>query len=157
MTKYVVGIGSNLGDRAHHLNEAVRRIAALDGVTLLAVSSIYETDPVGPPQPDFLNGATLLDTDKSPRDLLSSLLQIEAELGRVRREKWGPRTLDLDILWKSGDPYDDPELHVPHPQFQERAFALAPFLDVCPDQEWARLRCEQLGGIPRKIGTLSRP
>lgn len=157
MTRYVIGLGSNLGDRAATLNNAVRRIAALPNVTLLGVSSVYESKAVGPVQPDFLNGAVLVETTVTPRELLTSLLNVEADLGRVRREKWGPRTLDLDILWKDDGPYDDDALHVPHPHLRDRPFALAPLLDVCPTEDWALPRCEQLGGIPRKIGTLSRP
>ena len=99
---------------------------------MTAVSSLYETPPVGPPQPMFLNAAVALTTELDPPGLLLALLSIEQRLGRVRRERWGPRTLDLDILWNAGMRWDTPELTVPHPELRRRAFALRPLLDVAP-------------------------
>jgi 2-amino-4-hydroxy-6-hydroxymethyldihydropteridine diphosphokinase len=127
----VVGLGSNLGDRRSTLHMAVRALAELGSVTKL--SHLYESAPVGPPQPDFLNAAARLVTALSPADLLERLLEIERSAGRERRVRWGPRTLDLDILWIRGRCVVSPLLTVPHPELCRRAFALVPLLDVAPD------------------------
>lgn len=126
-----IGLGANLGDRLATLRAATGRLAALGRVD--AVSRVYETAPVGPPQPDYLNAAVLLETDRSPQELLEGLLAIERELGRVRAEKWGPRTIDLDLLWVEGVVLNGERLTVPHPHLRARAFALAPMLEVVPD------------------------
>jgi len=128
----VVGIGANLGDRLATMREAARRI---DGAApIRARSRVYETAPVGgPAQPPFLNAAVLVAFDGSALELLDSLLGIEASLGRVRTEHWGPRIIDLDVLWIRGIAVDLPGLVVPHPRLRERAFALRPLLDVAPD------------------------
>jgi 2-amino-4-hydroxy-6-hydroxymethyldihydropteridine diphosphokinase len=126
----VIGLGSNLGDRRGTLAKAAAEIRALGEVT--AVSSLYETAPVGPPQPMFLNAAVALSTRLDPPGLLAALLAIERRLGRVRRERWGPRSIDLDILWIAGVVFDAAELKVPHPELRGRAFALCPLLDVAP-------------------------
>ncbi len=128
----VIGLGANLGERRATLQGAVRRLAALGEV--VAVSSLYETDPVGgPPQPAYLNAAIRLGYEGSPAQLLSALLAIERDAGRERRERWGPRLLDLDILWIRGVVCSEPGLAVPHPSLRERAFALRPLLDVASD------------------------
>lgn len=129
----VIGFGANVGERLASLASALERLAATPDVTCLATSRVYETAPVGPPQPDFLNAAALVRTSLSPRALLTRLLAIEAELGRVRRERWGPRVIDLDLLWYEGVVVDERDLTVPHPRLCERAFALAPLLDVVTD------------------------
>ena len=126
----VVGLGSNLGDRPATLARARAELGAIG--TVKAASFLYETPPVGPPQPLFLNAAVALTTSLDPPGLLSALLAIEARLGRVRRERWGPRTIDLDVLWISGVAWGSPELRVPHPELRNRAFALRPLLDVAP-------------------------
>jgi 2-amino-4-hydroxy-6-hydroxymethyldihydropteridine diphosphokinase len=126
----VIGLGSNLGDRLATLARARVELGTLG--TLTAASSLYETAPVGPPQPMFLNAAVALTTSVSPPGLLAALLAVEQHLGRVRRERWGPRTIDLDILWIAGTTWDSPELTVPHPELRSRAFALRPLLDVAP-------------------------
>jgi 2-amino-4-hydroxy-6-hydroxymethyldihydropteridine diphosphokinase len=108
-------------------------VKALGGVAPVeAVSRVYETAPVGPAQPDFLNAAALVTTDLPPERLLDALLAIEASLGRARRERWGPRVIDLDILWIDGVAFETPRLVVPHPHLHERAFALAPMLELVP-------------------------
>jgi len=123
-----VGLGSNLGDREATLRAA---IAALPGV--VAVSELRETDPVGvTEQPAFLNGAVALETDLSPRELLETLLAVERELGRQRRERWGPRTIDLDLLVYGSETVDEPGLTVPHPRLHERRFALEPLAEIAP-------------------------
>ncbi|MGC4091466.1 MAG: 2-amino-4-hydroxy-6-hydroxymethyldihydropteridine diphosphokinase [Polyangiaceae bacterium] len=127
----VVGLGSNLGDRRATLHDAVRAQRALGSVS--ALSYLYESAPVGPPQPDFLNAALRLTTELSPAALLTALLEIERLAGRERRVRWGPRTLDLDILWINGRAVSSAELQVPHPELELRPFALLPLLDVAPD------------------------
>jgi 2-amino-4-hydroxy-6-hydroxymethyldihydropteridine diphosphokinase len=126
----VIGLGSNLGDRRATLARAVLELRSLGRVE--AASSLYETAPIGPPQPMFLNGAVQLSTRLPPPGLLAALLGIERKLGRVRRERWGPRSIDLDILWIAGVVVDTDELTVPHPELRRRAFALRPLLDVAP-------------------------
>ncbi|MGD8863344.1 MAG: 2-amino-4-hydroxy-6-hydroxymethyldihydropteridine diphosphokinase [Myxococcales bacterium] len=129
---HVVGMGANLGSRAATLRAAVARIEHLAGATLEAVAPVYESAAVGPPQPDYLNSAVRLRCAHSPPELLPLLLQVEQDFGRERRERWGARTLDLDILW-SEQPCEQPGLSVPHARLRERWFALAPLLDVAPE------------------------
>jgi 2-amino-4-hydroxy-6-hydroxymethyldihydropteridine diphosphokinase len=130
MLDAVIGLGANLGDRRATLASAARELEAFG--RLLARSSLYETEPVGPPQPRYLNAAVLLRTELGPEPLLSVLLDVEKRLGRVRRERWGPRAIDLDILWLDGTVHRSPTLVVPHPSLRERPFALRPLLDVAP-------------------------
>lgn len=127
----VLGLGSNLGDRAAKLELAVLRLA--ETANIVALSSLYETAPVGPPQPHFLNAAVRLSTSLSPAQILSWALEIERSAGRERRERWGPRTLDLDLLWIRGRWVQEAELTIPHPRLHERPFALLPLLEVAPD------------------------
>jgi 2-amino-4-hydroxy-6-hydroxymethyldihydropteridine diphosphokinase len=127
----VIGLGSNLADRRSFLVAAVHGIKRLG--RLAGLSPLYETPPLGPPQPDYLNAALRLQTALEPAELLRQLLALEQRAGRERRERWGPRTLDLDILWISGQTVDGPGLHVPHPELARRAFALLPLLDVAPE------------------------
>ena len=129
MTLAYVGVGSNLGDREATIHAA---IAALPRV--VAVSELRETDPVGvTEQPAFLNGAVAVETELSARELLETLLMIERGLGRERRERWGPRTIDLDLLLYGGETVDEPGLTVPHPHLHERRFALEPLADLDPE------------------------
>ena len=129
MTRAYVGVGSNLGDREALVRAAVE---ALPGV--VAVSALRETDPVGEvEQPRFLNGAVALETELPPRELLDLLLAVERRLGRERRERWGPRTIDLDLLLYGDETIDEPGLTVPHPRLHERRFALEPLLDLDPE------------------------
>jgi 2-amino-4-hydroxy-6-hydroxymethyldihydropteridine diphosphokinase len=130
MLDAVIGLGANLGDRRAALAAAARAIEGFGSV--LARSALYETDPVGPPQPRYLNAALLVRTELEAEPLLDVLLGIEKELGRVRRERWGPRSIDLDLLWFDGTIHRSPRLTVPHPSLRERAFALRPLLDVAP-------------------------
>ena len=148
-----LGLGANLGDR----EEALRRaVAALPDV--VAVSPLYETEPVGGPpgQPPYLNAVVQLATDRSPRELLEVANRIEAEAGRVRAERHGPRTLDIDILWVDGVTVDDPDLVVPHPRMFERRFVLAPLADLAPDlvPEGGQRRAEGAEGKVRQVGRL---
>jgi 2-amino-4-hydroxy-6-hydroxymethyldihydropteridine diphosphokinase len=132
-TRAYLGIGSNLGDRLGYLQLAVDHLAASTGVRVIAVSPVYETDPVGGPvQDDFLNAVVAVETDLAPRELLARGADAEAAARRVRDVRWGPRTLDVDVLWIDGYTSDDPVLTVPHPRLFERAFVLAPLHDLDP-------------------------
>ena len=129
MTRALLGLGSNIGDRLGHLRTAV---ASLSEVT--AVSSVYETDPVGgPEQGRFLNIVVAVETDLDPRELLGVCHRLESAAGRVRDVRWGPRTLDVDILWIDGVTVDEPDLQIPHPRIGERRFVLEPLAEVAPD------------------------
>jgi 2-amino-4-hydroxy-6-hydroxymethyldihydropteridine diphosphokinase len=125
-----LGIGSNLGDRLAHLQSAVDGLAAAAGIAVVAVSAVYETDPVGPEQPDYLNAVVAVDTTLAARALLEVGQRLEAEAHRVRGERWGPRTLDVDVLLFGDEQHDEPDLVVPHPRWREREFVLAPLADL---------------------------
>jgi 2-amino-4-hydroxy-6-hydroxymethyldihydropteridine diphosphokinase len=134
MTAVVLALGSNLGDRQDILQGAVDAIVGLPGMRVTAVSPVYETVPVGgPAQPDYLNAVVLADAARPARELLDRLHEIEAAFDRVRLVRWGPRTLDIDIIVFDSARSDDPELTLPHPRAHERAFVLAPWHDVDPD------------------------
>ena len=134
--KVVLALGSNLGDRGDTLQGGVDAIAELAEVRLIAVSPVYETVPVGgPPQPDYLNAVVLADVTIPSLDLLDRLHEIEAEFDRVRVVRWGPRTLDIDIITVAGEHSDDPDLTLPHPRAHERAFVPAPWHDIDPAAE----------------------
>ena len=122
-------MGSNLGDRRAIL---VAAVTALDDV--VAVSPVYETDPVGgPEQGSYLNIVVELETGRTARELLTGALALEAGAGRQRRVRWGPRTLDVDVLWVEGETVDEPDLRVPHPLMHERGFVMVPLADLAPD------------------------
>jgi 2-amino-4-hydroxy-6-hydroxymethyldihydropteridine diphosphokinase len=129
-----VGLGANLGEREATLRRSVELLAAEEGIDVVAVSRLRDTDPVGVvDQPRFLNGAVALETALSPRELLAALLRVERELGRVRGgARWGPRTVDLDLLAYGDEEIDEPGLHVPHPRLHERRFALEPLAELDP-------------------------
>jgi 2-amino-4-hydroxy-6-hydroxymethyldihydropteridine diphosphokinase len=134
MAKAYVGLGANLGPKEVTLLRAVDLIAAEDGIEVLELSELRETAPVGVvDQPEFLNGALALETSLAPRELLDVLLRVEQELGRVRGERWGPRTIDLDLLVYGDETVDEPGLRVPHPRLHERRFALEPLADLEPE------------------------
>jgi 2-amino-4-hydroxy-6-hydroxymethyldihydropteridine diphosphokinase len=128
---YVIGLGANLGDRLATLKSAV--LALQRHGVIQAISDLYECAPVGPPQPDYLNAAVLLDSALAPLPLLTELLAIERTHGRERRERWGPRTLDLDLLFSPSLLLDEGDLMVPHRELTKRAFALRPLLDVAAE------------------------
>jgi 2-amino-4-hydroxy-6-hydroxymethyldihydropteridine diphosphokinase len=130
----LLALGSNLGDRVAHLQGAVDGLAAADGVDVVAVSAVYETDPMGPDQPDYLNAVVAVDTTRTPRELLELGQALEAAAERVRLERWGPRTLDVDVLFVGDLVVDEPDLVVPHPGVAERPFVLAPLADVAPER-----------------------
>ena len=131
-----VGLGSNLGEREATLREALTRLGELDGVSVVAVSSFRETDPVGNvDQPRFVNSAAEIETSLGPRELLDRLLEVERSLGRdrSREERWGPRTVDLDLLLYGDETVSEAGLEIPHPRLAERAFVLAPLLELDPE------------------------
>ncbi|HET7856105.1 MAG TPA: 2-amino-4-hydroxy-6-hydroxymethyldihydropteridine diphosphokinase [Gaiellaceae bacterium] len=135
MKEAYVGIGSNLGDREQNVRRAVELLGADARIEVVALSELRETEPVGfVDQPRFLNGAAHVRTALTPRALLDRLLEIERSLGRVRTaERYGPRTIDLDLLLYGDEVVDEPGLHVPHPRLAERRFALEPLLDLEPE------------------------
>jgi 2-amino-4-hydroxy-6-hydroxymethyldihydropteridine diphosphokinase len=154
MTRALLALGSNLGDRTRYLRDAVAQLP-----DLAATSRVYETEPVGGPdeQGPYLNMVARLETDLDPRELLQVARNLEEKAERKRVVHWGPRTLDVDVLWIDGVTVDDPDLVVPHPRLFERAFVLAPLEDVAPDlvpagwrqgfeplRVWARGRLDDL-------------
>jgi 2-amino-4-hydroxy-6-hydroxymethyldihydropteridine diphosphokinase len=138
MVRSFVGLGSNLDHPREQIRRALDLLGAEAGIELIAVSSLRETDPVGyEPQPRFLNGAAELLTELSARELLERLLAIERRLGRVRGmgPRFGPRTIDLDLLLYGDEVFDEPGLVVPHPRLHERRFALEPLAELDPALE----------------------
>ncbi|MGH9120133.1 MAG: 2-amino-4-hydroxy-6-hydroxymethyldihydropteridine diphosphokinase [Acidimicrobiales bacterium] len=149
MPRAFLGLGSNLGDRHRYLKEAVDSITGV-----VAVSHLYESEPVGgPDQGLFLNLVVELDTTLTPRQLLGVCHRLETAAGRVRGERWGPRTLDVDILWIDDVDIDEPDLQIPHPRLWRRRFAVAPLREVAPDlvpDDWE----ERAEGQVRRLGPL---
>jgi len=148
-----VGLGSNLGDRRALLRSSVDGLAAAGDV--VGVSPLYETEPVGGPggQGPYLNVVVELSTGDTPRQLLERCRALEEAAGRVRTVRWGPRTLDADVLWVQGCEVDEPDLTVPHPRLWERRFVVAPLADLAPDL----VTSEQLrasGGDVVRMGNL---
>jgi 2-amino-4-hydroxy-6-hydroxymethyldihydropteridine diphosphokinase len=132
-----LGIGSNLDDRLALLQGVVDGLAAAGDVTVVAVSPVYETDPIGPDQPDYLNAVVAIDTTLSARKLLTLAQALEAAAHRVREERWGPRTLDVDVLLVGDETVQEPDLVVPHPRLHARAFVRVPLADIAPYVEAA--------------------
>lgn len=160
MTRAVIALGSNLGDREGHLAHALARLAEGPETSVIAVSTLYETAPVGGPdgQGPYLNGAALIETMLGPAALLERLLAIEAERLRERRVRWGPRTLDLDLILYEDTVSDGGTLTLPHPRAHERRFVLAPVADVAPGWRHPRLgrtMAELLADLPAEPGDLT--
>jgi 2-amino-4-hydroxy-6-hydroxymethyldihydropteridine diphosphokinase len=131
MQRSYLALGSNLGDRLAHLQRALDTLS--NETHVVAVSSVYETDPVGGPKQDaYLNAVVVIDTDLAPHALLALAQRLECDAQRVRNERWGPRTLDVDILLYDDMRIDDENLVIPHPRMWERGFVLAPLRDVAP-------------------------
>lgn len=132
-----IALGANLADRAAAIRAAIDALARHPAITLIAQSSLHDTDPLGPAdQPRYLNAAIAIDTTLPPRELLALLLSIEQSLGRDRSTqspRWGPRTIDLDLLTHDAAILDEPGLTLPHPRMHERAFVLAPLAEIAPD------------------------
>lgn len=131
-TACAIALGSNLGNSEQTIETALARLNR-DGMRLGMRSQLYKTAPVGPPQPDYINACAVFHTTLSPEQVLQVLLETEASLGRIRRERWGPRTLDLDLLFYGDRVIDTPSLTVPHPRMHERAFVLVPLAEIAPD------------------------
>jgi 2-amino-4-hydroxy-6-hydroxymethyldihydropteridine diphosphokinase len=149
-----LALGSNLGDRAGLLRAAVDGLRARADVQVVGVSPVYETDPVGgPEQGAFLNLVVEVQTEVGARGLLGVAGALEAEAERVRVERWGPRTLDVDVLWVEGDEVDEPDLQVPHPRMRVRRFVLAPLADLAPDLVTAA-EVDAAEGEVRRLGPL---
>jgi 2-amino-4-hydroxy-6-hydroxymethyldihydropteridine diphosphokinase len=129
-----VGLGANLGDRESTIRRAVRLLGETPGVDPVAVSTLRETESWGPvEQPAYLNGVVEVETELAPQALLGVLLDVERRLGRVRAERWGPRTIDLDLLIHGDAVVDEPGLTLPHPHLHERRFVLEPLAELAPD------------------------
>jgi len=129
-----IGIGSNMGDKVRRCEEAISEILRVDNHTLLARSSFYKTRPVGYIEQDwFVNGVIKIETDLEALDLLHALKAIENQLGRVETFRWGPRAIDLDLLFFDGTCLETPEVQIPHPRIQERQFVLVPLAEIDPD------------------------
>lgn len=152
-----LGLGSNLGDRSAHLRRAVNQLRAGNRVPVTAVSRVYETSPVGGPpgQGPYLNVVVGLAVPSAadPYQLLEECRRLEAAAGRVRAVRWGPRTLDADVLWIDGISLADPELTVPHPRWRERRFVLAPLAELAPDLV-DQQALDGAGGQVMVVGTL---
>lgn len=158
--KIYLSLGANLGNRGETLREALRRINALPQTLLRAVAPFYETAPWGNlEQPAFINTAAMVETELSPLIFLHKTQQIEHDLGRVRHEHWGARTIDIDLLWAEGETSDKEELKLPHPYLTERAFVLKPLQDIAPDlvvkgrkvAEWCQedaIACQEINLAP---------
>ncbi len=132
-TLCAIALGSNLGDSPAILKDALHELSARAEIRLVACSRFYQTAPVGPPQPDYLNACAVVSTTLSPHALLQTLLTVEQHFGRVRRERWGPRSLDLDLLLYGDIILAELDLEIPHPRFRERAFVLVPLAEIAPD------------------------
>jgi 2-amino-4-hydroxy-6-hydroxymethyldihydropteridine diphosphokinase len=130
MTKCAVGLGSNLGNSLNTLESSLQLLDEIPGINLIATSSWYRTKPVGPPQPDYLNGCALLEVQQTPEEFLVLLQAVELQFGRVRTERWGARTLDLDLLLYDELVLNTPNLQIPHPRMRERAFVLVPLAEI---------------------------
>lgn len=131
-----IGLGANLGEPSKQLTEALTRLAAAEEVEVLKVSGFYRNPPLGPQdQPWFVNAVAMIRTRLAPEELLRVLQGIELAMGRVKRERWGPRVIDLDLLLYNGEVLSGPELTVPHPEMAHRGFVLVPLAEIAP-QAW---------------------
>lgn len=134
MPSVYIGFGSNIGDRLAHIQNALHGLSKTEGITLQKVSSVYQTDPVGyETQAQFLNGVAAIQTDLPPLSLLHTLKNIESEVGRQHRIRWGPREIDLDILIYGDLCLQTEKLVIPHPEMHHRRFVLAPLVEIAPD------------------------
>lgn len=134
MIKCAIALGSNLGNSIETLENSLKVLNQTPGIAIQAVSSWYKTKPIGPPQPDYINGCALLEVKQTPEELLVLLLATELQFGRVRQEHWGARTLDLDLLLYDDLILDTANLQLPHPRMKERAFVLVPLAEIAGDR-----------------------
>lgn len=161
MATVTLGLGANLGDRLEALREAVARLDA-SGMRIVASSRVWETDPVGGPpgQPPFLNAVVRVETELAPMEVLAAARGVESGMGRTREVRWGPRTIDVDVLLIDDLVLDDPDLTVPHPRLAERAFVVLPLLDIDPDPvlpNGERLLDRPVDGVVRPFAPPLRP
>lgn len=133
LARCAIALGGNIGDSRAILERAMVIVAQTSGISLKAQSRWYKTAPVGPPQPDYINGCALLDVALTPQELLAVILDVEKQFGRVRQERWGPRTLDIDLILFDDIIMETPKLEIPHPRMRERAFVLVPLAEIAPD------------------------
>ena len=133
LIKVAIALGSNLGNSSEILRQSLQVLEIKKGIKLLKCSSFYQTAPVGPPQPDYINACVTLEVELLPLELLDTLLAIEAQFGRVRLERWQARTLDLDLLLYGDLIIDTPRLTIPHPRMSDRAFVLVPLAEIAAD------------------------
>ncbi|MEA5575786.1 2-amino-4-hydroxy-6-hydroxymethyldihydropteridine diphosphokinase [Anabaena sp. UHCC 0451] len=133
LARSAIALGSNMGDPHKILAASLETLTQTPGIILEAKSSYYRTKAIGPPQPDYLNACAILQVEMPPQTLLATLLTIEQNFGRVRREYWGPRTLDLDLLLYDDLILNEPNLQIPHPGMYQRAFVLVPLAEIAPD------------------------
>ena len=134
MVRAYIGFGSNIGDRCAHINQALRWLSEADGVSVVRVSSLYETEPVGCEEQNwFLNGVLAVETRLLPHSLLRLLKRIETRVGRQPHPRWGPREIDLDLLIYEQGHINTPDLTVPHPEMHQRRFVLTPFSEIAPE------------------------
>lgn len=135
METVYLGVGSNLGDRKKYIQQAIQYLCGTPGISVKKVSSLYETDPVGgPPQGKFLNGAIEIETSLLPMEFLTRLKEIEKKVGRKHRVRYGPREIDLDILFFGQQKISENNLHIPHPRIQEREFVKIPLREIAPER-----------------------
>jgi len=132
LSRAAIALGANLGDTVATLNSAIAVLAQHPNITLISRSSWYQTAAVGPPQPNYINGCIVIETDLEPQELLTLLLTIEDQFGRVRQERWGARTLDLDLLLYGDRTLSTPHLELPHARMAIRAFVLVPLAEIAP-------------------------
>ncbi len=151
----LVGLGSNMGDRLANLQLATDGLHQTDGIVVEAISQVYESPPMGPPQPDYLNAALRIRSALDPTDILRRAQQLERQSGRVREVPWGPRTLDVDLLWWNGPELQTLQLCLPHPGLTQRVFVLVPLLEVAlsPPSEWKNaLQALEVGSTVKGLG-----
>ncbi len=147
----LIGIGSNVGDKAANVERAVALLCADGAVRLVATSRLYRSAPWGVLDQDwFVNAAASVRTDLSPHDLLRRCLDVEDRMGRVRRQKWGPRLVDVDVLTYRGQTVETPELTLPHPYIEQRPFVLLPLLEIAPDEV---VRGRRVRDLAREVET----
>jgi 2-amino-4-hydroxy-6-hydroxymethyldihydropteridine diphosphokinase len=134
MSRAFIGLGSNMGDRERLIRSALEALNGVPGTGVIRASSLYDSEAAGDrTQPDYLNAAAIVETDRPPRQLLWHLLLIEARLGRERQKRWGPRPIDLDLLFYDSRVVDEPDLVLPHPRILERPFVLVPLDELDPE------------------------
>lgn len=157
--RVLMSLGTNSGDRAANLEDALQALERVSGTEIVEVSAVYETEPVGKTdQPEFLNLAAEIKTELSPLELLEAVQGIEKKLGRLRTEKWGPRPIDIDLILWGLRTLNSERLTLPHPEFRKRAFVLAPLEEIAPDavDPLTGLTIAQLAARPEAKGQVKR-